>query len=76
MVADDPDKKIRLRAFHCEIVNDHGTLKREQSAYKALPVIAEINSKMVAENYFMIKQEVEELIETEIEVLLNTPGMD
>lgn len=76
MVADDPNEKIRLKAFHCEIVNDHEALKREQNSYKSLPVIAEINSKMVTENYFMVKQEVEELIETEIEVLLNKPVRD
>lgn len=34
MVADDPGCKIELKAFHCEILNDHGALKKEQEGYK------------------------------------------
>ncbi len=30
MVADDPDNKIDLKAFHCEILNDHEALRTEQ----------------------------------------------
>lgn len=30
MVADDPDCKIALKTFHCEILNDHEALKKEQ----------------------------------------------
>jgi hypothetical protein len=29
---------------------------------------------MISQNYFRIKREVEELIENEIEILLNTPA--
>lgn len=75
MVADDPAEKIKLKTFHSEIFNDHETLNRQQSRYRDLPVISIITAKMVTENYFRIKQEVEHIIEHEIEVLLNTPGM-
>jgi hypothetical protein len=34
IVADDPDQKINLKAFHCEIVNKHDELKLEQGKYK------------------------------------------
>jgi hypothetical protein len=30
MVADDPDCKIELKSFHCEILNDHEALRQEQ----------------------------------------------
>jgi len=30
MVADDPDCKIDLKAFHAEIINAHGALIKEQ----------------------------------------------
>lgn len=76
MVADDPTEKIKLKTFHSEILNDHDTLKKEHHSYKELPVVKKITSQMVIENYFKIKQEVTELIEAEIEVLLNTPGID
>ncbi len=39
MVADDPDCKIELKAFHCEILNDHEALKQEQENYKEIPII-------------------------------------
>lgn len=34
MMADDPDCKIELKAFYCQIVNDHEALNREQAGYK------------------------------------------
>jgi len=74
MVADDPTEKIKLKTFHCEILNDHHALRKEQASNEELPVVRDLNYKMVNENYFRIKHAVEELIETEIEILLNTPG--
>lgn len=76
MVADDPQEKIKLKTFHCEILNDHEALNREQNSFKELPIVRQINQAAINENYFKIKQEVEELIEHEIEVLLNTPGFN
>jgi hypothetical protein len=32
MVADDPTEKIELKAFHCQILNDHEALKNERCA--------------------------------------------
>jgi hypothetical protein len=74
MVADDPTQKIKLKTFHCEILNDHEQLKKENSSLKHLPVLREINPKMINENYYKIKNEVANLIESEIEILMNTPG--
>ncbi len=33
MVADDPTRKIELKAFHAEIINDHKALKKEEENY-------------------------------------------
>lgn len=33
LVADNPEEKIELKAFHCEIQNDHEALKKEIAAY-------------------------------------------
>lgn len=76
MVADDPQEKIKLKTFHCEILNDHEALNREQNSFKELPLVRHIDQATIHENYFRIKQEVDELIEHEIEVLLNTPGFN
>jgi hypothetical protein len=71
MVADDPNQKIKLKTFHCEIVNDHEWLKSEQTSFAELPVLVHVDHKMITENYFRIKMEIEDLIESEIETLLS-----
>lgn len=75
MVADDPDNKIELKAFHCEIINDHQVLKREQDDYKDIEVIRNLDEGMVQRNYLQIKQEVQDIIQSEMERLLNDPGL-
>ncbi|HEU5053407.1 MAG TPA: type IV secretory system conjugative DNA transfer family protein, partial [Hanamia sp.] len=76
MVADDPDQKIKLKSFHSEIINDKEKLKSETEKYSELPVIEKISQEMVLENYYQIKRDIQQLIETEIEILLNTPGKE
>jgi hypothetical protein len=76
MVADDPLQKIKLKTFHCEILNDHEQLQRENSLLKPLPVLKELNQKMINENYYEIKNEVANIIESEIGILMNSPGKE
>lgn len=76
MIADDPTNKIKLKTFHSEILNDHDALKSESDSYKDLPIISEVTIKMVSDNFRDIKTEVAEIIETEIERILNTPGLE
>lgn len=66
LVADDPDNKINLKIFHNEIINDHQGIKEEESAYKNLPVIRQIDSDMIMANYFNIKKEIEAIITKEL----------
>ena len=75
MVADDPDNKIDLKAFHCEIINDHEALKKEEENYKEIEVIRKLDSSMVQRNYFQIKQDVQDIIQSELERMLNNPGL-
>jgi TusA-related sulfurtransferase len=74
MVADDPDCKIDLKAFHCEILNDHEGLKREQDNYKEIEVIRRLDNSMVQRNYLQIKQDIDDIIRFEMERLINDPG--
>jgi hypothetical protein len=74
LVADNPDEKIELKAFHCEIINDHEGIKKEIGAYKTLPVIRVINPGIVQMNYLQIKQDVREIIDEVFERLLNDPA--
>ncbi len=75
MVADDPDNKIDLKAFHCEIINDHEALKREEESYKNIVVIRKLDNSMVQRNYFQIKQDIQDIIQSEMERLLNDPEL-
>lgn len=75
MVADDPGNKIDLKAFHCEIINDHEALKREEERYKEIEVIRKLDNSMVQRNYFQIKQDIQDIIQSEMERLINDPGL-
>jgi len=75
MVADDPDCKIELKAFHCEIINDHEALKQEQNDYKEIPIIHKLDNAMVQRNYLQIKQDVQDIIQSEMERVLSDPGL-
>ncbi|MEP1088406.1 MAG: conjugal transfer protein MobC [Algoriphagus sp.] len=74
MVADNPDCKITLKAFHSEIINDHKALKKEQDNYVPIPEIRKIDSPIVQRNYLQIKQDVQDIIQAEMGRLLNDPG--
>jgi uncharacterized membrane protein YiaA len=75
-VADDPDNKIALKAFHCEIINDHEAINAEIKSYKPIPVIRQVDNGMVQRNYLQIKQEVMEIVEAEKERMSNDPLLE
>ncbi|HEU4790819.1 MAG TPA: conjugal transfer protein MobC [Flavobacterium sp.] len=75
MVADDPDCKIELKTFHCDIINDHEALKKEQENYVDIAVIRKLDNVMVQRNYLQIKQDIQDIIHSEMERLLNDPGL-
>ncbi|WP_447642610.1 MULTISPECIES: type IV secretory system conjugative DNA transfer family protein [Chitinophagaceae] len=74
LVADNPDCKIPLKAFHCEIINDHAALKKEEKAYKPIPVIRQVDESMVQMNYQQIKEDVENIIDSVMMDLMGDPA--
>lgn len=74
LVADDPDNKIELKTFHCEIQNDHAALKKEEAGYKEIEVIRKIDNSMVQRNFMQIKQDIQDIIHAEINRLMNNPA--
>ncbi len=62
MVADDPGKKIELKAFHAEILNDHTSLKKEIDAYRMIPVIRQISEDRIQTNYLGIKSDIDSIL--------------
>jgi len=76
MVADNPDQVINLKSFHCKIVNDHAALKLETESYQQIPEICTLYSAIIQRNYQQIKQEVQDIIETEMQNILNDPARE
>jgi hypothetical protein len=75
MVADDPDNKIELKTFHCEIINDHEALKKEQNGYQQIPAIRTLDSAMVQQNYLQVKRDVQDIVDATIERLKDDPAL-
>ncbi len=71
LVADDPDCKIALKVFHCEIQSDHEALKKEEQNFRPLPVVRNVTAEVVEENYLQVKEDIRTLIEDGLS-LLNT----
>ncbi|MGQ2983127.1 conjugal transfer protein MobC [Flavobacterium sp.] len=74
MVADDPLSKIELKAFHCEIQNDHAAMQKEEAGFKEIEPVRKIDQGMIQRNYEQVKQDVQEIIQSEIEALLADPA--
>jgi len=66
MVADNPDSKIELKVFHSEIQNDHEAIRQEEAQYREIPKIRTIDSEIVQINYLQIKQDIQELLVSEL----------
>jgi hypothetical protein len=75
LIADDPNCRIELKAFHCEILNDHTALKRETDNYRAIPIVRKLDPTMVQNNYLQIRQDIQDIIYSEINRLTNDPEL-
>lgn len=75
MVADDPLSRIELKTFHCEIENDHDQIRKEELAYRDIGEIRKLEPFMVQRNYIQVKQDVQEIIQSEMERLLSDPAL-
>ncbi|GLU57331.1 hypothetical protein Dfri01_67920 [Dyadobacter frigoris] len=75
LVADNPEQKIDLKAFHCEIINDHQALKEEQDNYQPIPEIRKIDQSTVIRNYMQVKQDVLDIVEFEMEKIMDDPAL-
>jgi hypothetical protein len=76
MVADNPDQIINLKSFHCKIMNDHQVLKGEDQSYEQIPEIHEVHNAIIQRNYKQIKQDVQDIIDTEMHSILRDPARE
>lgn len=75
VVADNPEQKIKLKMFHCEVQNDHGAIASEEKGYREIPVVKKVTAEMVEENYGQIKRDVFELLKRECALLGGAGGI-
>ena len=75
IIADDPTQRIELKAFHCEIQNNHTALAKEEKGYQSIPAVRKLKADEVLENYRKIKSEVGQLIEEELDRMMDTPAL-
>ena len=66
IVADDPNQKIELKVFHCNIKNDHDAIAEEEDRYSDIPSIRNVSADAIHANYLSIKHEVSDIIEMEL----------
>ena len=76
MVADNPDQVINLKSFHCKILNDHQASQNENKSLEDIPQVRQVDYAAVQRNYQQIKQEVRDIIESEMERILNDPAKE
>lgn len=69
VIADNPEQKIKLKMFHCEIQNDHKAIAKEEAGYKDIPIIKIVSAEDVTANYNRIKEEIADLLIEELKKL-------
>ena len=82
-VADNYGERIEQKIFHCEIVVDAEKVKREEQAYRPIPVITDFTDadgndrmkEMIQENYNRIKAEVRQIVADELQRIQSDPEL-
>lgn len=74
-VADDPTVRIKRKAFHCAIANDHAALAEEESRYEEIPVIRTVSQTEVMDNFYRIKADIKKLVTAQMEKIKAHPDM-
>ena len=82
-VADNYDERIEQKIFHCEIVVDAEKVKREEQAYRPIPVITDFtdadgNDRMketIQDNYNRIRAEVRQIVADELQRIQSDPEL-
>jgi hypothetical protein len=70
MVADDPNEKIKLKMFHCAVVQDTEKINMEMKQFKPIPQVYDITPLEIQDNFYQIKLDIRNLVKTEIDRLL------
>lgn len=75
VLADNPDQPIKHKAFHTRIQNDPDAINAEERAYKKVPDNKGITPLEIQNNYIRIKNQVVEIVESELERIKADPNL-
>lgn len=75
IVADNPNSRIKLKKFHCSIINDHLLLQKEMNDYQMIPIVRQVTFEQIAINFNQIKKDIEDLAFHEIQRISNSPSL-
>ncbi|GGH59821.1 hypothetical protein GCM10011379_07030 [Filimonas zeae] len=73
-IADTPQQEIERKTFSAKIINDHQAIANEEATYEEIPQIRTIDQSEVMDNYYQIKQDIKNLVQTELDKLKNDPA--
>lgn len=76
IVADLPEKPIVIKAFHAFVINDHAAIRKEKKNYLPTPIVRQVTSTTVPDNFQLIKQDVLDIVDAVMEQILNDPGRE
>jgi len=83
-VADNPHEPIKLKNFHCRIINDEEAIKAEEATMKPLPKVRGVSQEEILDNYIQVavqnnyiqvKNDIFDLREREIRRIKNDPNL-
>lgn len=66
IVSDNPECKIKLKIFHCEIVQDSKQVTAEMNLFQEIPKVRDITAEQINDNYYQISQDIQNLIDQEV----------
>jgi hypothetical protein len=75
MVADTPDQKIELKAFHCQMLNQLENIAGQQERLNEIPQLRRLDESIIERNFFQIKEDVQGLVFSEMQRLLDDPEL-
>lgn len=73
MGCNDPTEKTVPKTFHCEIINDHEVIGKEETTFEPIPVVRTVDQEMIQRNYNQIKQDLREVFELELHKMVADP---
>lgn len=75
MVADTPDQKIQLKAFHCQITHQQDPTSKMHERQQEIPIVRKLDEGIIERNFMQIKDDVQGLVFSEMQRLLDDPEL-